>query len=64
MDEYLNTIQKYLPIKFADEEASEFIDYLSEAYLENIEKGKYQFAFIAYHMLYMTFCYKTKWFLK
>ena len=64
MDEYLKIIWTYLPIQFIDEDVNEFIEYLSEAYLENIEKGKYQFAFTAFHMLNMVFIYKTKWFLK
>ena len=64
MEEYLKQINRYLPMQFVDEEANEFIKYLSEAYLENIEKEKYQFAFTAFHMLNMIFIYKTKWFLK
>lgn len=51
-------------MQFADNEANEFVKYLGEAYLENIEKGKYQFAFTAFHMLNMIFVYKIKWFLK
>jgi hypothetical protein len=38
--------------------------YLGEAYLENLEKNKYQFAFKAFHMLYMVFMYKTSWFIR
>lgn len=64
MEEYLKRILRHLPIQFADEEANEFVEYLSEAYLENLEKEKYQFAFTAFHMLNMIFVYKTKWFLK
>lgn len=64
MEDYIYQIRKYLPIEFADDEANEFLQYLEETYLENIRNRKYQFAFIAFHMLYMTFCYKTKWFLK
>jgi hypothetical protein len=64
MEEYLKMILRHLPMQFADYEANDFVKYLSEAYSENIEKDKYQFAFIAFHMLYMTFCYKIQWFLK
>jgi len=64
MEDYILQIRMYLPIKFADEEANEFLKYMEETYLENIRNKKYQFAFIAFHMLHMTFCYKTKWFLK
>jgi len=62
MEEYLKQILRYLPLRFADQEANEFITYLSEAYLENLEKEKYQFAFKAFHMLYMTFVYKVSLF--
>ena len=62
MEEYLKQILRHLPIQFADEEANEFVKYLSEAYLENLEKGKYQFSFTAFHMLNMAFIYKTKCF--
>jgi len=64
MDEYMDKILNYLPIEFADDESNVFVKYLEETYLENVRNQKYQFAFIAFHMLYMTFCYKTKWFLK
>lgn len=63
MEEYLTQILRHLPIHFADEEANEFVKYLSEAYVENLEKEKYQFAFTAFHMLNMIFVYKVKWFL-
>lgn len=64
MEEYLEKIGRHLPIQFADEEVNEFVKYLNEAYLENLEKGKYQFSFTAFHMLNMVFVYKTKWFLR
>ena len=64
MEEYINQILEYLPVEFADDEANEFIKYLEEAYLENIQNQKYQFAFKAFHLLYMTFVYKMSWFLK
>ena len=64
MEEYLKQILRHLPIQFADEEANEFVKYLSEAYVENLEKEKYQFAFTAFHMLNMIFVYKVEWFLK
>jgi hypothetical protein len=64
MEDYALQICRYLPIKFVDKEADEFLEYLQEAYLINLEKTKYQFAFSALHMLYMVYIYKTKWFLK
>jgi len=64
MEEYIYQIHKYLPANIEDEQTKEFVDYLTEAYLLNVENEKYQFAFTAFHMLYMTCMYRTKWFLK
>lgn len=64
MKDYVYQIHKYLPIKFADDEANDFLKYLEETYLENIENRKYQFAFKAFHMLYMTCIYKFSWFIR
>lgn len=63
MEEYVYRVRKYLPIKFPDEEADEFVKYLEESYIENTGHKKYQFAFKAFHMLYMVFVYKVTWFL-
>lgn len=64
MEDYIYQIHKYLPIKFADEETNDFLRYLEETYIENIKNKKYQFAFKAFHMLYMTCIYKFSWFIK
>ena len=64
MEEYIYQIRKYLPIEFAEQETNEFVDYLFSAYLENIRTEKYQFSFMAFHMLYMSYIFKVKWFLK
>ena len=63
MEEYVYKVRKYLPIKFVDEEAEDFIRYIEESYIENLGHRKYQFAFKAFHMLYMVFVYKITWFL-
>jgi hypothetical protein len=64
MEEHLKIISEYLPLGFMDEETSDFVKYLSDAYMENVENGKFQFAFTAFHMLNMIFIYKVQWFLK
>ncbi len=64
MEDYIYQIRSYLPIKFIDSEANDFLKYLEETYLDNIKNNKYQFAFKAFHMLYMTFIYKISWFVK
>lgn len=48
---------------FPHQENQEFVDYLGQAYVNNIEGETHQFSFISFHMLYMSFIYKTTWFL-
>jgi len=64
MDEYINKLNNYLPIDFANEENNEYRQYLIETYIENCEKYKYQFALMAFHMMFMSFLYKEFWGLK
>ena len=64
MEEHVYLMRLYLPVKFEEQDTDEFIDYLVAAYLENLSNEKYQFSFTAFHMLYMSFIYKVKWFLK
>lgn len=64
MEEYVYLIRTYLPVRFDEDETNEFIDYLISAYLENLTTQKFQFSFTAFHMLYMSYIYKVKWFLK
>lgn len=64
MEDHIYQIRRYLPIKFVDNEANDFLKYLEETYLENIKNRKYEFAFKAFHMLYMTCIYKFSWFIK
>ena len=64
MEEKVNELRNYLPIYFESKENNEYVEYLTSAYLKNVEAEKYQFSFIAFHILYMCFIYKTIWSLK
>ena len=64
MEEYVYQMRSYLPVLFQANETNDFIEYLVDAYLENLPNEKYQFSFAAFHMLYMSYIYKTKWLLK
>ncbi len=64
MNEYIDKLNMYLPIDFADEENNAYRQYLIESFHENCEKGKHQFALMAFHMLFMSFLYKEFWELK
>lgn len=51
----------YLPLSFKSESEQKYIDFLWDAFQSNYEHGKYQFAFLAYHMLTMCFVYFNIW---
>lgn len=51
----------YLPLSFKSPKEQEYIEFLWDAYETNYTHGKYQFAFLAYHMLTMSFVYFNIW---
>ncbi len=57
MIEDAQRIFDYLPLEYKTQIESEYIDFLWDAFSVNYEKEKYQFAYIAYHMLFMCFVY-------
>lgn len=64
MDHFIFKMNDYLPMKFDDEENEVFRNYIKAAYIENLTNGKFQFAFLAFHLLFMTYVYKEFWTLK
>jgi hypothetical protein len=64
MDDYIGELNMYLPIDFADTENDEYRQYLMDTFLENCQNEKYQFALMAFHMMFMSFLYKEFWELK
>ncbi len=60
MDEALD-LADYLPVSFRSSEEQKYISFLWEAFDENYVSAKYQFAFLAYHMLMMSFVYFNIW---
>lgn len=54
----------YLPLSFKTRSEQDYIRFLWEAFESNYENGKYQFAFLAYHMLTMSFVYFNIWQIK
>ena len=52
---------KHLPLSFKTESEQEYIQFLWEAFESNYENKKHQFAFLAYHMLAMSFVYFNIW---
>jgi len=45
----------YLPLSLKTPKEQEYIEFLWDAFETNHTHGKYQFAFLAYHMLTMSF---------
>ena len=54
-------ILDYLPISYKSKSEQEYIDFLWSSFESNYQSQKYQFAFLAYHMLYMSFVYFNVW---
>lgn len=54
----------YLPISFKIPTDEEYISFLWETFEQNYKSCKYQFAFLAYHMLTMSFIYFSIWQIK
>jgi hypothetical protein len=51
----------YLPLSFKNPQEQEYIEFLWDAFESNYKSGKYQFAFLAYHMLTMSCVYFNIW---
>ena len=54
-------LSNYLPLSFKSPKEQEYIEFLWDAVETNYTHGKYQFAFLAYHMLTMSFVYFNIW---
>lgn len=63
MEEALE-LSNYLPVSFKSPKEQEYIEFLWDAFETNYTHGKYQFAFLAYHMLTMSFVYFNIWQIK
>ena len=57
-------LANYLPRSFKTPKEQEYIEFLWDAFRTNYTHGKYQFAFLAYHMLTMSFVYFNIWQIK
>jgi hypothetical protein len=57
-------LANYLPLSFKTPKDQEYIGFLWDAFETNYTHGKYQFAFLAYHMLTMSFVYFNIWQIK
>ena len=60
MDDALD-LAEYLPVSFKTPSEQEYIAFLWATFEDNYNNAKYQFAFLAYHMLMMSFIYFKIW---
>jgi hypothetical protein len=54
-------IFQYLPLRYKTQDEENYIKFLWEGFELNYRNEKYQFAFIAYHLLFMTYVYFQIW---
>jgi len=54
-------LRNYLPLSFKTYSEQEYIAFLWDAFETNYNHGNHQFAFLAYHMLTMSFVYFNIW---
>lgn len=57
-------IHDYLPLAYPSASEGEYIRFVWEAFESNYSAGKYQFAMLAFHMLYMSYVYFSVWQIK
>ena len=57
-------IHEYLPLAYPSAGEGEYIRFVWEAFESNYVAGKYQFAMLAFHMLYMSYVYFSVWQIK
>jgi len=62
--EEADELANYLLLSFKTATEQEYIQFLWDAFETNYTHGKYQFAFLAYHMLSMSFIYFNIWQIK
>jgi hypothetical protein len=64
MNEDALLIFDYLPLNYKSIQEEEYIQFLWDSFSSNYENAKYQFAYITYHMLFMSTIYYKIWQIK
>lgn len=57
-------ILEYLPTSYKSKSEADYVNFLWNTFESNYKEKKYQFAFLAFHMLYMCFVYFKIWQIK
>lgn len=55
--ENIYAVFDYLPVLYKTNKEEEYIEFLKDSFVSNYEIGKYQFAYFAYHMIFMSIVY-------
>lgn len=58
------SLSNYLPNSYKRVADSDYINFLWDAFQSNYEKEKFQFAYLSFHMLFMSFVYFNVWQIK
>jgi hypothetical protein len=64
MKEEAAELANYMPLLFKNPTEEDYIEFLWDTFDTNYEHGRYQFAFLAYHMLTISFIYFNIWQIK
>jgi hypothetical protein len=56
-----NDILTYLPTSFKTRDEQDYINFLWDSYEVNYKNDKFQFAFMAFHLVFMTYAYFQIW---
>lgn len=57
-------LETYLPLSYGTSKEQAYIRFLWDTFSTNTEHGKFQFAFLAFHMIVMSFVYFNIWQIK
>ena len=60
MDDAL-AILDYLPLSYRNKDEERYVGFLWESFATNYENGKYEFANLAFHLLYMSYICFAVW---
>jgi len=60
IDEALE-LETYLPVSYKTRSEEEYVEFLWDAFQSNYRSGKYEFASLAFHLLYMSFVSFSIW---
>lgn len=64
MEDYTSQIKLFLPLYLQSQDNEEYLEFLFESLQKNFDAAHYQFSLMSFHLIYMSFIYKTIWLMK